>query len=108
MQKLTKKPGLVDRSTPFLLQDIAKPHTAKITLAKLQDLKLEVIHHPPYSSDLGPVVYHFFQNLDNIFIRNKFNSDDGIKRSFKDFIESRLPGVYSSTKQAIGEMAKVY
>jgi hypothetical protein len=37
-----------------LLHDNTRPHTARHTVKQIQDLKLEVLPHPPYSPDLGP------------------------------------------------------
>ena len=33
----------------LFLQDNARPHVAKITLAKIAELKWEIMFHPPYS-----------------------------------------------------------
>ncbi|XP_066147651.1 uncharacterized protein [Euwallacea fornicatus] len=52
-QLTVKQPRLVNRSTPLLLHDNARSHTAPVTLAKLQELELETLRHPPYSPDLG-------------------------------------------------------
>ncbi|CAF4887770.1 unnamed protein product [Pieris macdunnoughi] len=55
MEKLAaKQPRLVNRSTPLLLHDNARPHTAQQTATKLEELQLECLRHPPYSPDLAP------------------------------------------------------
>ena len=42
-------------STDVLLQhDKARPHTARSTVATIQDLSFECLPHPPYSPDLAP------------------------------------------------------
>jgi len=42
-------------STGVLLQhDNAQPHTARSTVARIQDLSFECLPHPPYSPDLAP------------------------------------------------------
>ena len=72
MQKLASTQSrLVNREGPLLLHDNAKPHTARITLQKLRDLNLELLPHPPYSPDLSPTDYYFFQNLDNFLHEKK-------------------------------------
>ena len=48
-----KRRGLL--STGVLLQhDNARPHTARLTVATIQDLSFESLPHPPYSPDLAP------------------------------------------------------
>jgi len=49
----SKQRGLL--STGVLLQhDNARAHTARSTVATIQDLSLECLLHPPYSPDLAP------------------------------------------------------
>lgn len=96
MQKFKEKqPRLINRSVPILLHDNARPHTAKMTVAKLQELELELLHHPLYSPDLAPTDYHFFRNLDN-FLIGKPNSDNAVKLAFQEFIDSRPQGFYTT------------
>ncbi|EZA47959.1 Histone-lysine N-methyltransferase SETMAR [Ooceraea biroi] len=94
-QLAIKQPKLVNRSMPILLHDNARPHTARLTVAKLQELELETLRHPPYSPDLSPTDYHFFRNLDNFLVGKFFNSQQAVETAFRDFIDSRTPGFYS-------------
>lgn len=97
MEKLKEKlPRLVNRSTPILMHDNARPHTAQMTVTKLQELELELLHHPPYSPDMAPTDYHLFRNLENFLIGKQFNSDDAVKLAFQEFIDSRPPGFYAT------------
>jgi hypothetical protein len=51
-------------STDVLLQhDKARPHTARSTVATIQDLFFECLPHPPYSPDLTPSDLHVFGPL---------------------------------------------
>lgn len=45
------------------LQDNARPHTARITQAKLADMGFTVLRHPPYSPDLSPSDYYLFSAM---------------------------------------------
>jgi hypothetical protein len=38
----------------FLLQDNARPHTAKVTMDALTEIGGTPLEHPPYSPDLAP------------------------------------------------------
>ncbi|EZA48481.1 Histone-lysine N-methyltransferase SETMAR [Ooceraea biroi] len=80
---------------PILLHDNARPHTARLTVAKLRELELETLRHPPYSPALSPTDYHFFRNLDNLLVGKLFNSQQAVETAFRDFIDSRTPGFYS-------------
>jgi histone-lysine N-methyltransferase SETMAR len=57
-----KRPGKL-RSVPLLLQDNARPHTAKLTTEIIRDLQWEILPHPPYSPDLAPSDYHLFPSM---------------------------------------------
>ncbi|CAK1584598.1 unnamed protein product [Parnassius mnemosyne] len=71
MEKLARlQPALVNRLSSLLLHDNARLHTAQETVSKLQELGLEALRHPPYSPELAPTDFYFFQNLDN-FMREK-------------------------------------
>jgi len=51
-------------STGVLLQhENARSHTARSTVATIQDLSFECLPHPPYSSDLAPRDRHVFGPL---------------------------------------------
>lgn len=93
-QLKSKQPKLFNRLKPLLLHDNARPHTAKKTVTKLQELKYETLRHPPYSPDLSPSDYYLFRNLGNFLVGKSFASDDAVKSAFKDFIDSREPGFY--------------
>ena len=74
----------------------AKPHTARITALKLEELKLEVLPHPPYSPDLAPTDFHFFRNLSNFLVGKKFDSLLGVENAFQDLVESCSPSFFTS------------
>ena len=58
----TKRRGLL--STGVLLQhDNARLHTARATVATIEDLHFECLPHPPYSPDLAPNDYYMFGPL---------------------------------------------
>lgn len=96
MEKLAiQQPTLVNRSSLLLLHDNARVHTSRQTIAKLQELQLEALRHPPYSPDLAPTDFYFFQNLDNFLSGKKFNTREAVQNAFADFIASRPADFYS-------------
>ena len=48
-----------------LLQDNARPHTAKTTMETLWKLKWNLLTHPPYSPDLAPSDFYLFSEGSN-------------------------------------------
>jgi hypothetical protein len=56
-----KRPGR--RHGVILQHDNARPHTADMTKAAVQELNWENLPHLPYSSDLAPSDYHLFCSL---------------------------------------------
>ncbi|GFU00211.1 putative DD34D transposase [Trichonephila clavipes] len=57
-----KRPELANRRGVVFHQDNARPHTSVVTLQNLWELGWEVLMHPPYSSDLAPVITSFFSH----------------------------------------------
>jgi hypothetical protein len=56
-----KRPGR--RHGVILQHDNARPLTANMTKAAVQELDWEILPHPPYSPDLTPSNYHLFRSL---------------------------------------------
>ena len=57
-----KRQGL-DTSKTKLIHDNARPHIAKLTEKKIDELGWELLPHPPYSPDLAPSNYHMFRSM---------------------------------------------
>jgi len=60
------RPGLARKKIIFH-QDNAPLHTSVIAMAKLYELRYELLQQPPYSPDLVPSDFHLFPKL-NIFL----------------------------------------
>ncbi|CAF1237776.1 unnamed protein product [Didymodactylos carnosus] len=66
-----KYPTLVRRKRALFQQDNAKPHTAKKTKEKFDELEeVEVLPHPAYSLDAAPSDYGLFQSMEH-FLRGR-------------------------------------
>jgi histone-lysine N-methyltransferase SETMAR len=71
----SKRRGLLN--TVVLLQhDNARYHTARSTVATIQDLSFECLPHPPYSPDLAPTDFHVFGPLKEAMGCKSFRSDE--------------------------------
>jgi histone-lysine N-methyltransferase SETMAR len=56
--------------------DNAWPHTARSTVATIQDLSFECLPHPPYSPDLAPSDFHVSGPLKEAMGGKYFRSDE--------------------------------
>ena len=94
-QKLRQQhSALVNRKGPILLHDNARPHVAKPSLQKLNELGYETLPYPPYSPDPSPNNYHFFKHLDNFLRAKCFKNLSDIKNALSDFIVTRTQDFY--------------
>ena len=70
------------RSTGVLLQhDNAGTHTARSTVATIQDLSFEFLPQPPYSPDLAPSEFHVFGPLKEEMGGKSFRSDEKVQQA---------------------------
>jgi len=84
----SKRHGL--QSTGVLLQhDNAPPHTARSTVATIQDLSFEWLPHPPYSPDLTPSDFHVFGPLKEAMEGKSFSSDEEVQQAVHEWLHSQ-------------------
>jgi histone-lysine N-methyltransferase SETMAR len=70
-----------------LLQDIARPHTAKKTLQKIEELEgIELLPHPAFSPDLKPSDYHMFRPMAQFLVGKKFQSVADVEVAVEEFL----------------------
>ena len=79
----------VDPVTVRYLQDNARPHIAKITQQKIEEIGWHVLPHPPYSPDLAPSDYHLFRSMQHSLAHKKFHGLDDIKIWVSNFFDSK-------------------
>ena len=84
----SKQRGLL--STGVLLQhDNARPHTARSTVATIQDLSFECLPHPQYSSDLAPSGFRVFGPLKEAMGGKSFRSDKEVQQAVREWLRSQ-------------------
>jgi len=75
--------------TGVLLQhDHARPHTARSTVATIQDLSFECLTHPPYSSELDTSDSHVFGPLKHAMGGKSFRSDEKVQQAVHELLRS--------------------
>ncbi|CAJ0931347.1 unnamed protein product, partial [Mesorhabditis belari] len=83
-----RRQGVDTASTKFL-HDNARPHVAKITQQKIEEMGWEVLPHPPYSPDLAPSDYHLFRSMHHSLAEKKFKNRDEVQIWVSNFFESQ-------------------
>jgi histone-lysine N-methyltransferase SETMAR len=59
--------------------DNARPHTARGTQERIQELQWELLEHPPYNPDLAPSDFHLFVKLKNHLADKSFADEEEVK-----------------------------
>ena len=88
-----KRQGL-DTSKTKLIHDNARPHIAKLTEKKIDELGWELLPHPPYSPDLAPSNYHMFRSMQHSLAGKKFENHDEIRIWVSSFFKSKPAKFY--------------
>ena len=91
LQKLSeamqqKRPG---RNKVYFLHDNARPHVARMSREKLEELEWGVLLHPPYSPDLAPSDYHLFRALKQNLRDKEFNYQAQLESEVTRFFDSQ-------------------
>ena len=84
----TARPEIPKRK-PCFLQDNARPHKAKETMAKIREMNWYIVEHPPYSPDLAPSDYFLFSNLKRHLRGKRFVNLDELKDEVSGYLMDR-------------------
>ena len=95
-----KRPHLAKKKVLFH-QDNAPVHTSVIAMAKIHELKFELLPHPPYSPDLAPCDFHLFPNLKKWLGGKRFMTDDEVIQAVNSYFEDLDKSLYYSGVTAL-------
>ena len=86
-----KRPHLAKKKVLFH-QENAPAHKGAVAMAKLYELRYELVPHPPYSPDLAPSDYYLLPDLKKWLRGKRFESNGEViaatEAYFKDFEKS--------------------
>ena len=111
-QQLTRLSEALRKKRPFscdgrqkviLLHDNARPHVAKTTREKIENLGWEVLPHPAYSPDLAPSDYHLFRSMQHFFQEKIYTEVESIKKDLDSYFFSRPESFYKRGIQSLPE-----
>lgn len=89
-----KRPGLQKKKIIFH-QDNAPAHTAQKTIAKISELKYELLQHPAYSPDLAPSDFWLFSHLKKFFREKRFSSNEEVIAAVEGYFAGLPENHYS-------------
>lgn len=100
LRQQLKENSMVSYLLVCLQHDNAQRHTASSNVKHVQDLKLEVLHHLPYSQQLMPCGSHLFWPLKDTLHGCHFRSFEVVKEAVnnwpaqqpKDFVSRGIYG----------------
>ncbi|UYV75489.1 hypothetical protein LAZ67_13000393 [Cordylochernes scorpioides] len=90
-----KRPGLLSRKV-LLVHDNARPHAARTTQTLLENFKLEIFTHPPYSPELAPSDFHLFPALNLHLGGMHFANDDKVQAEANHWLRRQDTAWYNS------------
>ena len=73
----------------LLHHDNAPVHKSTVVTAKIQELRIELLPHPPYSPDLAPSDYFLFGNLKQHLSGTRFSSDEELILAVERFFDTK-------------------
>lgn len=73
----------------ILLHDNARPHTAALTVQKLEEMHWTPLDHPPYSPDLSPCDFHLFGPLKEALGGQRFEDDEGVEGFVRNWLQTQ-------------------
>lgn len=80
----------------ILLQDNARPHTAALSMTKIETLSWTTLEHPPYSPDLSPCDYHLFGPMKEALGGQRFDDDVAVEDFVRNWLMAQPRSFYEN------------
>lgn len=90
-----KRRGMLTKGVRFH-QDNARPHTARVTNALLQQFGWENVLHPPYSPDVAPSDFHLFPEMKKTLGGTQFKNDEEVQDAVLGFLHGQAADFFDS------------
>ncbi len=81
-----KRPGKL-HARPLLQHDNARPHTARLTMDTISELRWELLPHPAYSPDPAPSDFHLFGKLKEPLRGKHYTTLKDLQKDLKKWVE---------------------
>jgi hypothetical protein len=72
-----------------LLHDDVRPHTANHTVETVNELRFEVMEHPPYSPNHAPSDFHMFGPIKESLRERRFSSDEEVIGAVQNWLKTQ-------------------
>lgn len=92
-EEIKEKHPHLKKKKILLHQDNARVHTCAFSMAKIVELKMELLQHPAYSPDLAPSDYFLFSNLKKWLGGRRFASNEDVIAQRNEYF-AELPKSY--------------
>ena len=99
------KPGKIHKC-PFFLQDNACVHTTKVSMAKLHELKWQLLPHLAYSPDLAPSDFHLFGPLKDPLLGKRFGCESELKSALNKVVKNMSKDWFEEGKRRLQSVEK--
>jgi hypothetical protein len=84
----------------LLHHDNARPHTARATQGRIQELHSKLLEHPTYSPDLVPNQFHMFRPLKNYLGVKRF-ADGEVETEVQKWLRQQSKSIYPAGFDAL-------
>ena len=99
--KLRESRSHLQRKTIILHHDNAPAHKSAKVTAKIEELGIRTLPHPPYSPDLAPSDYFLFGSLKNFLAGNRFSSEEEVIYAVNDYFRTKTSDYFSAGIKAL-------